>query len=68
MMATAEPVMKPRRRPTFAIHSAAGIAATAEPSTKVVTPAVASALFAASAYPTRPFIAINAELLTSSNA
>ena len=48
-IATVDPVMKPRRRPTFAIQSAAGIAAIAEPSTKVVTPTVASALFGASA-------------------
>jgi hypothetical protein len=66
--ATNDPVMKPRRRPTLAIQSEAGIAATAEPSTNVVAPAVANALFPASAYPTRPFIAISAELLTSSNA
>ena len=42
--ATIEPVMKPRRRPTLAIHNAAGIAESADPSTKVVTPAVANAL------------------------
>ena len=41
--------MKPRRRPTLAIQSDAGIAATAEPSTKLVTPRVASDLLGASA-------------------
>jgi hypothetical protein len=31
--AITDPAMKPRRRPTFAIHSAAGIAERADPST-----------------------------------
>jgi hypothetical protein len=47
--AMAEPVMNPRRRPTLAIHNAAGIAANADPRTKVVAPSVANALFSTSA-------------------
>ncbi len=44
-MAMVEPVMNPRRRPTRAIHNAAGIADSADPATKVVAPSVAKALF-----------------------
>ena len=40
--------MNPMRRPTFAIHSEAGIVATAEPSTYEVTPSVASDFVSAS--------------------
>ncbi len=43
-MPMAEPVMKPRRRPTRAIHSEAGIVAAADPSTYVVAPTLAKAL------------------------
>ena len=41
--------MNPRRRPTFAIHNAAGIAANADPTTKPVAPSVANALLSTSA-------------------
>jgi len=44
----AAPVMNPARRPTLAIQSDIGIVASAEPSTYVVTPNVASALVCAS--------------------
>jgi hypothetical protein len=49
-MLMSAPVMKPRRRPTFAIHSDIGIVATAEPSTYVVAPSVATALASTSEY------------------
>ncbi len=42
------PAMNPMRRPTFAIHSDAGIVAAADPSTYEVTPSVASAFVSAS--------------------
>ena len=41
--------MNPARRPTFAIQSDSGIVDTAEPSTYVVTPSVASAFRSVSA-------------------
>ena len=43
------PIMKPLRLPMRAISSDAGIVATADPSTYVVTPSVASAFVSASA-------------------
>ena len=64
----AAPVMNPVRRPTLAIHSAIGIAASADPSTYVVAPIVASDLFCASENPTRPFIEIRPDALVSSSA
>ena len=67
-MLIAAPVMNPRRRPTFPIHSAIGIAATADPSTYVVAPKVASDLFCASANPTSPFIEISPDALVSNSA
>ena len=52
----AMPVMKPRRRPTRRIQRAAGIAAMAEPMTKVVTGRVASPIWSGGrrAAPTSP--------------
>src|SRR3954447_4556560 len=62
------PAMNPARRPTFAIHSAIGIAASAEPSTYVVAPSVASDLLCASANPTSPFIEISPDAFVSNSA
>ncbi len=60
--------MKPARRATRAIHSDAGIVATAEPRTYVVTPSVASAFVPARSKPTRPFIVMRPAAFVSSSA
>ena len=65
---TSAPAMKPVRRPTRAIHSDAGIVASAEPSTYVVAPSVASALVSVSEKPTSADIAISPAALVSSSA
>jgi hypothetical protein len=62
------PVMKPRRRPTLAIHSDIGIVATADPSTYVVAPSVATALASTSEYPTSPFIVMSLAASVKSSA
>jgi len=67
-MFTAAPAMNPARRPTRPIHSDIGIVASADPSTYVVAPNVASDLFSASENPTSPFIEISPEALASSSA
>lgn len=67
-MLMSAPAMNPVRRPTRPIQSDIGIAASAEPSTYVVAPNVASAFVCASEKPTRPFIAINPDELMSSSA
>src|SRR5690242_12212204 len=62
------PVMKPVRRPTLPIQIDIGIAASADPSTYVVAPNVASALDCASENPMRPFIEISPAAFASSSA
>ena len=62
------PAMKPRRRPTLAIHSDIGIVDSADPSTYVVAPSVATVLKSTSEYPIRAFIEIRAAALVNSSA
>ena len=59
---------EPRTAADPAIHSDIGIAASAEPSTYVVAPNVASVFVSASENPTRPFIEIRPDALISSSA